>query len=122
MDSCPRFCEDVNLAPYTSARIGGPADFLLEVRSSEELAQRAQELWTMEMPFRILGGGSNVLISDRGIRGVILLNHAREVTFMDTPSGPRVMAESGASLGSVSRRSVERCYSHWRGPVGGTKL
>lgn len=114
--------EDVNLAPYTSARIGGPADFLLEVRSSEELARRAQELWKMEMPFRILGGGSNVLISDRGIRGVILLNHAREVTFRDTPSGPRVMAESGASLGSVSRRSVEHSWTglEWAATVPGT--
>ena len=114
--------ENVNLAPYTSSRIGGPAEFLLEVRSSEELALKAQQLWKMDMPFRILGGGSNVLISDKGVFGVVILNYAREVTFMESETGPRVTAESGASLGSVSRRSVERGWTglEWAATIPGT--
>ena len=114
--------ENVNLAPYTSSRIGGPAEFLLEVRSSEELALKAQQLWKMDMPFRILGGGSNVLISDKGVFGVVILNYAREVTFLDSETGLRVTAESGASLGSVSRRSVERGWTglEWAATIPGT--
>jgi UDP-N-acetylmuramate dehydrogenase len=114
--------QDVSLAPYTSSRIGGPADFLVEVRSSEELAQKAQALWGMDMPFRILGGGSNVLVSDKGVRGVVILNHARDVIFIKGEAGPRVKAESGASLGSVSRRTVERAWTgmEWAATVPGT--
>jgi len=52
-----RLEESVNLAPYTSARIGGPADYLLTATSAKDLAQLAQKLWEMEMTFRILGGG-----------------------------------------------------------------
>jgi len=117
-----RVREGVHLAPYTSSRIGGPADFLVEVNSVDELAQAAQQLWEMEIPFRILGGGSNVLVSDRGVRGVVLLNHAREVTFFENGLAPRVKAESGASLGSVSRRTVERQWSgmEWASTVPGT--
>jgi len=114
--------EDVSLAPYTSARIGGPADFLLDVRSSEDLARKVQSLWEMEMPFRILGGGSNVLVSDKGVKGVVILNHARQVTFVESETSPRVKAESGASLSSTSRRTVERGWAglEWAATVPGT--
>ncbi len=114
--------EDVSLAPYTSARIGGPADFLIEVQSSEELAYRAKLFWDVDMPFRILGGGSNVLVSDKGFRGVVILNHARNVTFIEGEAGPKVKAESGASLGSVSRRTIERAWTgmEWAATVPGT--
>jgi UDP-N-acetylmuramate dehydrogenase len=114
--------EDISLAPYTSSRIGGLADFLIEVRSSEELAQSTKLLWEMEMPFRILGGGSNVLISDKGVRGAVILNHARNVTFIEGEAGPRVKAESGASLGTISRRTIDRGWTglEWAGTIPGT--
>jgi UDP-N-acetylmuramate dehydrogenase len=117
-----RVREGVHLAPYTSSRIGGPADFLIEVKAAEELAEAVQQLWEMEIPFRILGGGSNVLVSDNGVRGVVLLNHAREVSFIESGISPRVKAASGASLGSVSRRTVERGWSgmEWAATVPGT--
>jgi UDP-N-acetylmuramate dehydrogenase len=117
-----RLQEGVILAPYTSSRIGGPADFLIEIRSAEDLMQTVERCWEMEADFRILGGGSNVLISDKGVRGVILLNHARDVSFLETETGPRVKAESGASLGSVSRRAVERNWTglEWATTVPGT--
>ncbi|NIM94460.1 MAG: UDP-N-acetylmuramate dehydrogenase [Anaerolineales bacterium] len=117
-----RLQEGASLAPYTSARIGGPADFLLEVRSVDELTQTAVKLWQMNMPFRILGGGSNILISDRGVRGVVVLNHARGVKFHDSEEEPKVSAESGASLGAVGRRTVERGWLglEWAATVPGT--
>jgi UDP-N-acetylmuramate dehydrogenase len=117
-----RLQEMVNLAPLTSARIGGPADFLLVADSAEELSELAKKLWSMDMPFRILGGGSNVLVSDRGARGVVILNHARAVRFIESDPAPKVVAESGASLGSVSRRTVDRDWLglEWGGTVPGT--
>lgn len=117
-----RLQESVNLAPYTSARIGGPVDYLLIATSLEDLAQLATKLWEMDMTFRILGGGSNVLIADRGARGAVILNHAREVEFSEEEGQARVFAESGASLGSVARRTVDRDWlgMEWAGTVPGT--
>ena len=72
---------DVSLARYTAARVGGPADVLLLVKSAPELAEAAQQLWTLDVPFVIFGGGSNILVSDAGIREVVLLNRARQLRF-----------------------------------------
>jgi UDP-N-acetylmuramate dehydrogenase len=114
--------EDVPLARYTAARIGGPADVLLTAGSAERLAMIAETLWGLKLPFRILGGGSNVLVADAGIRGIVVLNQARGVRFWESPEGPRLRAESGAGLGSVARRAVERGWSglEWAATVPGT--
>ena len=113
--------ESAPLAQYTAARIGGPAEFLITVRSAAELAGAVNQLWEFEIEFRLLGGGSNVLVADQGISGVVVLNHAREVKFAEQ----HVWAESGASIGSIARRSVEKGLSglEWAvsvpGSVGG---
>jgi UDP-N-acetylmuramate dehydrogenase len=112
----------MDLAPYTSARIGGPADVLLEVHSKEELVDSVRYLWDRHVAFRILGGGSNVLIADRGVRSVVILNRAREVHFSEDADTPVVVAQSGASLGVISRRAVERGLSglEWAATIPGT--
>lgn len=115
-----RLQENVPLAPYTSARIGGPADFLLAVTSADELAETVQQLWLLEIPFIMLGGGSNVLISDRGVRGVVLLNRAKAVRF--DHENARVWAESGAVLATIARRAANHGLSglEWAAAVPGT--
>ena len=65
-----RMQENAPLSGYTSARIGGPADVLVFVHNADELVQAAEKLWEMDLPFVLLGGGSNVLVSDRGVRAV----------------------------------------------------
>ncbi|HEX2991020.1 MAG TPA: hypothetical protein VHO49_10095, partial [Anaerolineales bacterium] len=73
--------ENVSLAPYTSARIGGPADVLITAESADELARTIKLLWKLDLEYIMLGGGSNVLVSDRGVRGVVVLNRAKGVRF-----------------------------------------
>ena len=111
-----------SLARFTSARVGGRADLLLTVRSGDRLAAAASWLWAAGIPFRILGGGSNVLVADAGVREAVILNRATDVTFQERPAGPAVWAESGASLGGVARRAVERGLAglEWAGTVPGT--
>lgn len=112
---------NVPLAPYTSARIGGPADALVTVSSADELAETMSRLWEMGVPYVLLGGGSNVLVSDRGVRGVVVLNRARDVRF-DNGDRPKVWAEAGAVFANLARR----CASHglsgleWAAAVPGT--
>lgn len=110
------------LAPFTSARIGGPAEVLITVHQADQLIKAAKLLWDLELSFVIIGGGSNVLVSDRGISGVVILNQARRIEFVDDGRGLKVKAESGASLGSLARRAAERGWSglEWAATVPGT--
>ncbi len=74
------FCHnDYSLAPLTYYKIGGPADFALLPEKGEELEQSYQILQQISLPYFILGGGTNILISDKGFRGVILItSHYKE--------------------------------------------
>jgi UDP-N-acetylmuramate dehydrogenase len=113
--------ENVSLAPYTSARIGGPADVLLTVRSADELANAMQLLWGHEFPYYVLGGGSNVLVSDKGVRGVVVLNKAKEVRF-ETGDSPTVWCEAGMVFSNLANRCASKGLSglEWAVAVPGT--
>ncbi len=116
-----RLQENAALAPYTSARIGGPADALLVVKSADELAETVTRLWEMQAPYVILGGGSNVLVSDRGVRGVVILNRAKAVRF-ETGEHPTVWAESGVVFSNLANRAAELGLAglEWAAAVPGT--
>lgn len=116
-----RLQENVILAPFTSARIGGPADALITVKSADELAETVARLWEMDAPTVILGGGSNVLVSDRGVRGVTVLNRAKEVRFSNG-NPPKVWAEAGAGFSNLAKRAAERGLAglEWAAAVPGT--
>jgi len=106
------------LARYTALRIGGPAELLALADSVPMLRQAVMLAWECQVPCQILGGGSNVLVSDAGVRGLIVLNRARAVTF----EGLQVRAESGASLSTVARKCVARGLAglEWAATIPGT--
>ncbi len=94
------------LARHVSFRIGGPADVLVLPPTLESLDAAVAWLYEEDVPFVVLGRGSNVLIADRGIRGVVLkTGRGQEHVRYD---GPRVHAECGVSLPRLSRRTAER--------------
>jgi UDP-N-acetylmuramate dehydrogenase len=103
-----RLQENEPLARYTSARIGGPADALLVVNNIVELSEAAEVIWGMGLTFIVLGSGSNVLVSDAGVREVVVLNRAKEVRFDEQEGQPVVWSESGVSLGGLARQSSAR--------------
>jgi UDP-N-acetylmuramate dehydrogenase len=113
---------DVPLDRFTSARVGGPADALLEVNSADELALAATTLWSEDLPWMVLGGGSNILVSDAGVRGIVLLNRARQVDFQEASEPPTVWAESGANFGLVARQAAGRGLAglEWAAGIPGT--
>src|SRR5688572_27957895 len=63
---------DAPLAPLTTFKVGGPADWLLETRASGELVTAIALARRFEVPVTLLGGGSNVLIGDGGVRGLVV--------------------------------------------------
>src|SRR3990170_6881855 len=101
-----RLQEGVPLARFTSSRTGGSADFLVEIHSAGELQETAIALWKIGESFRVLGGGSNVLVADEGVREVVVLNQARRPRFDQAGRHPGVRAESGASLGGGAPRAA----------------
>ena len=113
--------ENVLLAPYTSARIGGPADIFVTADSAAELASIVKLLWKQELPFTILGGGSNVLVSDRGIRGAVVLNRAKAVRF-HIGDQPSVTVESGVIFSNLANRCASKGFGgiEWAATVPGT--
>jgi len=64
--------KDQLLAPYTTFKIGGPADWFCEAFSEKELLEAVKFAQEKKLPYFILGGGSNVLVSDLGFRGVVI--------------------------------------------------
>jgi UDP-N-acetylmuramate dehydrogenase len=111
---------DVPLARFTAAQVGGEADFLVVAESVDHLAFIVRHLWDLGVPFIILGSGSNVLVSDAGVRQVVVLNRAREVAINEADLN--VWAGSGASFGQLARRISARGYSgmEWATGIPGT--
>jgi UDP-N-acetylmuramate dehydrogenase len=88
------------LARHTTFGIGGPADLFLTVRSSEALAAATTRAADLDVPLFILGSGSNILVADAGVRGLVIDNRARA----EHVEGTTVRIESGASFAAFARR------------------
>jgi UDP-N-acetylmuramate dehydrogenase len=87
-----RLERDVVLAPYTTFRIGGPADLLYRARSADELAGAVQAARDAGVPHFLLGLGANILVADRGFRGLVIRSEDESIAFLD---GRRVRAGAG---------------------------
>jgi UDP-N-acetylmuramate dehydrogenase len=104
-----RLLRDEPMARYTAARIGGPADWLYIARkSTDELIEVVAEAWAQGIPVRVLGGGANVLVADRGVRGLMVINRVSEVKFGSWHDGRAVSATSGTGLAVLS----QKCQTH----------
>jgi UDP-N-acetylmuramate dehydrogenase len=107
---------DVGLARYTSFRIGGPADIFVEPRSLAELQAVVRLVRDERLPLFILGGGSNLLVSDAGIRGVVVrLGRGFNYSVWSEPRAEqterRVRVGAGRSLGRFVREAVDKGYA-----------
>jgi UDP-N-acetylmuramate dehydrogenase len=117
-----RLSEGEVLAPYTTFRIGGPADALYVATSANDLATAVTAGRELGLPWFVLGLGANILVGDRGFRGLVIRNRAERWSV--DPNG-LLSAESGAVVGDLIPRVVELGWSgleHYAGipsTVGG---
>jgi UDP-N-acetylmuramate dehydrogenase len=97
---------DASLARHTSFRIGGPADVLVTPDTAEELAAVVRAAVATALPLTMLGGGSNILVGDGGIRGVVakLGRGFRRVAWQP----PLVEAGAAVQLGRLARDAAGR--------------
>jgi len=111
-----------SLARHTAARLGGPAQVLFEAETLDELERMVQLAWTNHWPLVILGGGSNVLVSDKGVRGLVVINRTRKVVFDLQADPPSVYAEAGANFGLLARQAARHGLAglEWAAGIPGT--
>ena len=88
---------DEPLAPYTSWKIGGPADAFAQVESEEELAALMRFCFRRKLPWFVIGSGSNILVGDGGLRGVVLRLSGAFADVTVERQGETVVVEAGAS-------------------------
>ena len=103
------------LAPYTTFRIGGPADLFYDATSADDLANAVIGARETGIPYFVLGLGANILIGDAGFRGLVIRNAARHLRF-DEDGG--VWCESGVIMRDLIAESVRRGWSGLEHYVG----
>ena len=94
---------DEPLASHTTLRVGGPADLFVAVSTVEDLMAVLARAREFAVPALVLGGGSNLLVSDRGVRGLVVANGCRAVRRHE---GNVLWAEAGANLAGVARQAM----------------
>ena len=106
------------LAPLTTFKVGGPADWLIDVATVEELSAVIAAARQVQVPLTALGGGSNVLVGDRGIRGAVVRVRLHGIC---APAADRVRAEAGVTINGLVRWTAGRGLAGleaWAGTPG----
>jgi UDP-N-acetylmuramate dehydrogenase len=106
------------LAPFTTFRIGGPADLLFEATSADALANAVLAARELDVPYFVLGLGANVLVGDRGFRGLVIRNTASAHEFRESGDTCQLRTESGAIVKNLIQESVARGWSGLEHYVG----
>ncbi|MGI9077022.1 MAG: UDP-N-acetylmuramate dehydrogenase [Gemmatimonadaceae bacterium] len=111
LDRClgrERIARDVPIAPFTTFGIGGPADLFCEPESADELANAVVAARDARVPYFVLGLGANILVGDKGFRGLVIRNRASRAKWDE--SG-KLRVESGAVIGDLIHDAVARGWS-----------
>ncbi len=119
--------ENVPLAPLTTLAVGGPARYFAGARNEDEVIDAVEFARSRELPLFVLGGGSNIVVSDAGFAGLVLKVGIRDVSRSDGPNAI-FTAGAGCDWDALVERTVEsgcagmECLSGIPGTVGGTPI
>ncbi|MFQ5651594.1 MAG: UDP-N-acetylmuramate dehydrogenase [bacterium] len=108
-DLCKRFgpervLNNEPLARHCNWRVGGPADLFLRVHTAGELIAAVQAAQERTVPFTLLGFGANVLVSDKGVRGLVILNRAHRIDFL---ADAVIETDSGTNLAVLAKEAAK---------------
>lgn len=95
--------QNIPLAPYTTVKIGGPADFFVHTQNTQEFLEALEYGQKNNLSIIIIGNGSNILISDSGIRGLVIKNDSEEITLI---SENKIKVSSGTQLSQTINFSL----------------
>ena len=113
-----RVHRDAPLAPFTTFKVGGPADWLVHAQRASEVKAALGVARAAGLPVTVLGGGSNVLVADGGVRGLVIRVHGGDVR----PAGDHtVRADGGLTINGLVRWTINRGIAGleaWAGTPG----
>ena len=113
-----RVQRDAPLAPVTTFKVGGRADWLVQARSREDISRALEIARAFGLPVTVLGGGSNVLIADAGLRGLVIRMHGGEVMRLDSR---HIRADGGVTINGLVRWTISHGVAGleaWAGTPG----
>src|SRR5438477_11683544 len=103
------------LAQYTTFKIGGPADLFYDATSADDLAGAVTAARDLGMEYFVLGLGANILVGDKGFRGLVIRNTSSHLKFLDDG---KLWVESGTVMARLIPQAVERGVSGLEHYVG----
>jgi UDP-N-acetylmuramate dehydrogenase len=95
--------ENVQLAPYTNFKVGGPAKFFVEAKSTDDVREALGFAKSKNIPAAVLGGGTNVLVSDRGFAGLVIKLAMKKI-LVDEQT---LVADAGCTMGQVVAEALK---------------
>jgi UDP-N-acetylmuramate dehydrogenase len=113
-----RVQRDAPLAPLTTFKVGGRADWLVQLRTGDEIVRALQVARELGLPVTVLGGGSNVLVADAGLRGLVIRVHGGEVARVDDG---HIRADGGVTINGLVRWTISHGVAGleaWAGTPG----
>ncbi len=117
-----RLQENVSLVSHTSSRVGGAAAFFVHEPEMNQFESDIKWCWQHDIPFIVLGGGTNILVGSTGLDKLVLQNRCNKIEITGTAKSPIVHAESGATFAAVSRFAAHHSLSglEWACAIPGT--
>jgi UDP-N-acetylmuramate dehydrogenase len=114
--------DHVSLAPHTSLRVGGSADYFLLARSADEVGGGLRWARDRNQKVRVIGGGSNLLVAAAGVDGLVIKAASTSTAIVERAGEPVVLADAGATIANVARRLAKDGWGglEWAANVPGT--
>jgi len=109
----PSVQEHVSLAKFTTFHIGGPADFFCKAESADQLVEAIQWAQEKKIPFFVLGAGANILVGDKGFRGLVIKNESSYYSQPEVVKDGSMLltAESGVVISDLIEYTIEKGMS-----------
>ena len=102
------------MSKHTTFKIGGPADIFVKIETQEELKHTLEIAKKNDIPVTVIGNGSNVLVKDEGIRGIVIKLNIKDIAIEDT----MVNAGAGVLLPKLARTAYDNCLTGLEGLAG----
>lgn len=106
-----RLKNDVILAPYSTFKVGGPAEFYTEVSSEEEFIEAVKAAHEASIDVRVLGGISNVVVRHEGVKGLVIRNmYSQKKLLSESEDAVELIVTSGYSMTRLAKETAEDGY------------
>ncbi|MFH1461257.1 MAG: UDP-N-acetylmuramate dehydrogenase [Patescibacteria group bacterium] len=111
--------KNVSLAKYTTFRIGGPAKYFSIIKNKDDLIKTVDFAKSKDLPYFILGGGSNLLVSDNGFEGLVIKIQNSKIKIQNENSKFKIIyVEAGARLSDLVKFSIEHSSTGLEWAIG----